>query len=201
MRISKNLLDYWTDKQLSRRCWQSTTSILQYDKWNMKYRDKSRKLWCYSMMFLPWRSCDDYEHISRRIITNRLDRSLPNPYPFLHLFRLHLQFLFQALQKIPSTLMWGPENPLSRSRMILNQLLGTAVMLPLFRHPPDPHFSFLALFPPYHPILTMDYLMVPPFPHPLITVWSLCLTSASCTTIFSSSYLLYLLLILSCVHY
>ena len=46
----------------------------------------------------------------------------------------------------------------------------TPVMLPLLRRLPNPHFSFLALFPPYHPILTMDHLMVPPFPDSLITV-------------------------------
>ena len=92
----------------------------------MKYRDRSQKLQCCSMMFLPWKSHDNYKHISRRIIANRLNRSLPNPYPFLHLFCLHLRFLSQALQKIPLTLMWGPENPLLRSRTILSQLLKTA---------------------------------------------------------------------------
>ena len=45
-----------------------------------------------------------------------------------------------------------------------------SVMLPLLRHLPDPHFSFLALFLPYRPILTMDYLMVPLFLDPLITM-------------------------------
>ena len=93
----------------------------------MKYRDKSWKLQCCSTMSLPWRSHDNYEYISRKIIVNELDRSLPNPYPFPHLFCLHLQFLSRALQKIPLMLMRGPENPLSRSRMILNQLLKTAM--------------------------------------------------------------------------
>ena len=45
-----------------------------------------------------------------------------------------------------------------------------AVMLPVLRHPPSPHFSFLALFPSYRPILTMDCLKVPPCPDSLITV-------------------------------
>ena len=47
---------------------------------------------------------------------------------------------------------------------------GGNVMLPLLRCLPSPHFSFLTLFPSYHPIHTADYLMVPPFPDPLITV-------------------------------
>ena len=90
-----------------------------------------------------------------------------------------------------------PSFPFSRHMFHIH-----VVMLPLLRHLPNPHFSFLALFPPYHLILTTDYLMVPPFPDPLITMWSLCLTPASCATIFSSSsYLLCLLLILPCVHY
>ena len=44
------------------------------------------------------------------------------------------------------------------------------VMLPLLGRSPDPHFSFLTLFPSYHPIHTMDYLMLPPFLDPLITM-------------------------------
>ena len=93
----------------------------------MKYGDRSWKLRCCSTMFLPWRSHNDYEHISRGIITNKLNRSLPNPYLFPHFFRLHLWFLSQALQKIPSTLTWGLENPLSRSKTILNRLLRTTM--------------------------------------------------------------------------
>ena len=87
----------------------------------MKYKDKSQKPQCCSMMFLLWRNHNDYKHISGRIIVNGLDRSLLNPYPFLH------QFLFRALQKILLTLTRGPGNPPSRSRTILKQLPGTAM--------------------------------------------------------------------------
>ena len=76
------------------------------------------------MMSLLWRNRDDYKCTSGRIIVNELDRSLLNPYPSLHLFHLHHQFLFQALQKTLSTFTWGPENPPSKSRMILSQLQG-----------------------------------------------------------------------------
>ena len=123
MKTSKNSLDYWTDKQPSRKCWLSIISTPWYDEWSMKYRGKSQKPQCYLMMSLPWRNHDNYECISRRITADEHDRSLPNLYQSFHLFHPHLHHLFPslALLKIPSTSTQGLENLLSKSRTTPNQ--------------------------------------------------------------------------------
>ena len=48
-KTSRNSLGYWIDEWLFRRWWQMIISILQYDKWNMRYGNRNRKPWCYLM--------------------------------------------------------------------------------------------------------------------------------------------------------
>ena len=55
------------------------------------------------------------------------------------------------------------------------------VMLPLLGCLPSPYFSFSTLSTSSRPVHSMNYLMLPSLSDPLITVWSLGLTPASCT--------------------